>query len=133
MKLIKQTFASLPDFEVNMLANKQESFVRLLDDDEQDIKYSILLTNKEFERLGSGFKVIAVLKNADITEGKGPMLLDKVFKGITNAFKYVEAQKGTYGSEQRLSIGSGVNCYNEGYIYNCLNGFDIKLIALEDA
>lgn len=133
MKLITQTFASLPDFEVNRLTNRQETFVRLLDDDEEDITYSIVLTNEEFEKLGNGFKVVAVFKNADFTEGRGPMCLDKVFKKITNAFKYVEAQKGIFGSKQKLSINAGVNCYGEGYIYNDLNGYSIELIPLEDA
>lgn len=43
-----------------------------------------------------------VLRNADFTEGRGPMLLDCVFVRLKPAQDYVMGQAGIFGSTQRL-------------------------------
>jgi|GEM_PF-6445564 len=42
------------------------------------------------------FDVTAVYKNTDRTEGKGPMVLDRLFTSHSDAVEYVETQKGIY-------------------------------------
>lgn len=48
-------------------------------------------------------EVYVILKNADFTEGRGPMLLHRVCDTFDVAEAYVMAQSGIFGSEQGLS------------------------------
>jgi hypothetical protein len=57
--------------------------------------------------------VYIVLKNADFTEGRGPMFFHKVFKTRQIAHDYIMQQEGIYGTPQRQSTGLENN-YN-GY------------------
>lgn len=59
-------------------------------------------------------QVAIVLKNADFTEGRGPMVLHKVFDTVEHAEAYIITQPGIYGSPQRKD--------NYGW-----NGYDIKV------
>lgn len=45
-------------------------------------------------------EVVVVNKNADFTEGRGPMLVDKIFDSMEAAEAYISAQPGIYGSPQ---------------------------------
>lgn len=57
-------------------------------------------------------QVAIVLKNADFTEGRGPMLLHKVFDTVENAEAYILLQPGIYGSKQGRSPYGGWNGYD---------------------
>ena len=59
-------------------------------------------------------QVAIVLKNADFTEGRGPMVFDKVFDTVEHAEAYIALQPGIYGSKQ----GKGTYGWN---------GYDVKL------
>jgi len=59
--------------------------------------------------------VYIVLKNADFTEGRGPMLLHTVFSDGEEAIKYVEKQKGIFGSPQNVERGKGSYARANGY------------------
>lgn len=56
--------------------------------------------------------VVVVLKNADFTEGRGPMILDKVFDTVKNAEAYIKLQPGIYGSPQRRNGYGDWNGYD---------------------
>ena len=56
-------------------------------------------------------QVFVVLKNADFTEGRGPMLFHKVFATKKAAHDYIMDQEGIYGSKQGVS-SYGYNGYN---------------------
>lgn len=45
-------------------------------------------------------RVFIILKNADFTEGRGPMLFDRVFDTFDNADAYIMTQSGIFGSKQ---------------------------------
>jgi hypothetical protein len=59
--------------------------------------------------------IYCVLMNADFTEGRGPMLLHKVFDTRDAAHRYIMSQAGIFGSEQK---------YDKKY--DSYNGYDIK-------
>lgn len=42
-------------------------------------------------------KVYVVFRNFDMTEGRGPMVLDKIFLDESKARKYMENQSGVMG------------------------------------
>lgn len=44
--------------------------------------------------------VAVVMKNADFTEGRGPMVLHKIFDKVEHAEEYISKQEGIYGSKQ---------------------------------
>lgn len=69
-------------------------------------------------------KIAIVRKNADFTEGKGPMLFHKAFTNEQLAHDYIMMQPGIYGSKQGFS---GVY----GSISN-YNGYSIEMVPLED-
>lgn len=75
--------------------------------------------------------VFVVLKNADFTEGRGPMRLHKIFKTLDNAISYILAQNGVYGSKQYMAIQYGVNINKEPFLYTYFNGYDIKIVEIE--
>jgi hypothetical protein len=76
-------------------------------------------------------QVFMVLKNADFTEGRGPMLPHKCFKSLKDSVDYIMKQPGIYGGEQSLNIMCNVNIYGEVYAYNNFNGYDIKVMKVE--
>lgn len=67
--------------------------------------------------------VCVVLKNADFTEGRGPMLFHAVFSTPEKAREYVMSQDGIYGSKQGKSgyktKDPNIEWYNGYHI--CLN------------
>jgi len=74
----------------------------------------------------------AVLKNADFTEGKGPMLLDKIFRSYDKATQYIMKNEGIYGSRQHSKNYSGVSIYGKPYCVSSFNGYEIKIVNVED-
>jgi len=77
------------------------------------------LKNKE-----KSMKVYVVLKNADFTEGRGPMLLDKVFVTMELARKYVMSKDGICGSKQ--DYNPRVSSKSDEYY----NGYQIKTVEV---
>lgn len=73
-----------------------------------------------------------VTKNSDFTEGRGPMLLDCVFSTIEAAERYVEKQKGIYGSKQYCNITFGINIRKELYGSVFFNGYKIEKVKMEN-
>jgi hypothetical protein len=47
--------------------------------------------------------VFVVLKNADFTEGRGPMFIHRIYETFKLAEEYVMLQSGIYGTKQGLS------------------------------
>lgn len=81
-------------------------------------------------------KVYVVLRNADSTEGRGPMLLHAAFSDGEEAIKYVEKQGGIFGSKQEVVRGKyGHYASGNGYqiveqpVYK--SGEDIETIERE--
>lgn len=48
-------------------------------------------------------KIYLVYKNADMTEGRGPMILDSVWLNKENADNYIDQQQGVMGRECKWS------------------------------
>lgn len=70
--------------------------------------------------------IYIVMKNADFTEGRGPMYIHKVFRDIENAREYIKKQDGIFGSKQdRCDDLCDENC-------EVWNGYDIKIMKFED-
>jgi hypothetical protein len=82
------------------------------------------------EEIPSDPYVVVVTKNADFTEGRGPMVFDKVFTGVDSAVEYIKNQSGIYGSQQGSSNYSGVNIYGTPYCVSGFNGYDIILAPI---
>ncbi len=61
--------------------------------------------------------VYLVNKNADFTEGRGPMLPHRLFKNADDAHNYIMDQSGIFGSDQ----------YKNSYGYN---GYSISEMVL---
>lgn len=57
-------------------------------------------------------EVVVVKKNADFTEGRGPMLVDKIFDSMEAAEAYIAEQPGIYGSKQGKSRYGEWNGYS---------------------
>lgn len=70
--------------------------------------------------------IAIVKKNADFTEGTGPMLFHKAFTTFEIAHKYIMAQPGIYGSSQY----NNPNRTGTNYWYN---GYSIDIVPLEDS
>lgn len=75
-------------------------------------------------------KVFVVLRNADFTEGRGPMLVDSVYSTMEKAIDYILTRDGIYGSKQRITHMIGVNIRGELYAYSTFNGFEIRPTVL---
>lgn len=61
-------------------------------------------------------EIYVVFKNADFTEGRGPMQFHLAFTDGEEAIRYVEKQQGIYGSPQRVERGKyGHFAYGNGY------------------
>lgn len=68
--------------------------------------------------------VAVVLKNADFTEGRGPMLFHSVWDTYENAAEYVSRQDGIYGSKQ-CERGSNYVTEDRNGKYEHWNGYYI--------
>jgi len=64
-------------------------------------------------------EIFNVTKNTDTVEGRGPMVLNATFFNFKDAEKYVLAQSGISGSEQKLNSTIG----DHKWIYN---GYSIE-------
>lgn len=72
-----------------------------------------------------------VLKNADFTEGRGPMVLTgDAYRNYDDAVDYIMSQDGIYGSKQYSQWSNGVNVHGEIYAYVTFNGYEIRAIAV---
>lgn len=72
-----------------------------------------------------------VKKNADFTEGRGPMHFHKLFYHIEDAFNYIMKQDGVYGSVQRTNNYSGISIYGKPYCVSGFNGYDLNPVTIE--
>lgn len=70
-------------------------------------------------------KVFVVMENSDFTEGRGPMVLHKVFADGEVAHNYVMSKEGIFGSTQRQEPTWGINVSGEVYGYHSYNGYEI--------
>ena len=70
--------------------------------------------------------VYIVRRDTDTTEGRGRMIIDKVFVNIENARTYIKSKPGIMGSEQ--------HCYSplDKYGLEGWNGYDIIKMKIED-
>ena len=75
--------------------------------------------------------VFVVLKNADFNEGRGPMLLHKMFASYKDALEYIAKQQGVYGSKQYKNIMYGIDIYGKGYCIESFNGYSISIMNIE--
>lgn len=76
-------------------------------------------------------KVHVVLKNADFTEGRGPMFLHKVFRRLESAELYVSQQGGIFGSQPHRYVNYGVNIHGDLYGSVSWNGYEIRSVDIE--
>jgi hypothetical protein len=75
--------------------------------------------------------VVIVTKNADFTEGRGPMNFHKVFWYLSDAIDYIMTQAGIYGSTQGASNYAGVSIHGKPYCVSGFNGYDVKIVEVE--
>lgn len=66
-----------------------------------------------------------VTRNADFTEGRGPMIPHKLFANPSDAYNYIMRQTGIYGSPQYCQLSLGINIYNDLFGYFNYNGYKI--------
>jgi len=66
-------------------------------------------------------KIYIVKKNADFIEGRGPMIIDKIFLKKEDAVAYIKNNKGIMGGNQY----DKPTIYQNGKV-ECWNGFDIN-------
>jgi len=69
--------------------------------------------------------VFVVTKNTDFTEGRGPMMLHKVFASFDDAHKYIQDQEGIFGSAQSKAADYGDKVTTWSY-----NGYGIKKMQI---
>lgn len=74
-------------------------------------------------------KIFIVLKNADFTVGRGPMLFDKISNALDKAVGYILSQKGVSGSKQYCQIRVGININGYVYGYTSFNGYELKIVG----
>jgi len=77
-----------------------------------------------------GSDAFVVLKNADFNEGRGPLLVDSIFKDVDAAIVYVLQQEGICGTKQRVQTISGRNIHNKVYVYTNFNGYEIQPMTM---
>jgi hypothetical protein len=68
--------------------------------------------------------VYLILKNADFTEGRGPMLTHMIVDSFETAHDYIMKQSGIYGSSQ------GENLSFRGTNYRYYNGYEVKKLPV---
>ena len=73
--------------------------------------------------------IYIVMRNADFTEGRGPMTPDKIFIELSSAYNYIMTKTGIMGSAQ----GSYGNWKQDMDEHNpaCFNGYDIRKEAID--
>lgn len=49
------------------------------------------------------FNVYAAYKNSDMTEGRGPMIMDRVFSKLNDANQYIDNKPGVMGRTSKWS------------------------------
>lgn len=83
-------------------------------------------------------KVYIVMKNADFTEGRGPMLFDCAFEHGKDAVEYVSFQEGIYGSPQLVQMNTyGHYAYANGYlidevvVHQSIDAMEAAQVALQ--
>lgn len=133
-------------------ATKDPNFVQYDNDLKCKNPYVFTVSMKGFVLIGGGYETLekaenarknffykfdpfdymaVVLKNADFTEGNGPMVFHKLFKYPEDAHDYVMSQEGIYGSEQYHQISYGINSVGELYHIQFYNGYNIILAKIE--
>lgn len=133
-------------------ATKDPKFVQYDNDLKCENPYGFTVSFKGFILFGGGYEtpekakaarknfltkfniddyMAVVLKNADFTEGNGPMVFHKLFKYPEDAHDYVMSQEGIYGSKQYHQISYGINSFGELYHIQYYNGYNIILAKIE--
>jgi len=75
--------------------------------------------------------VCVILKNNDFTEGRGPMVVHKIYKNYDKAVSYILTQSGIMGSKQSSTNYVGVNISGSPYCVSGFNGYEIKIMTVE--
>lgn len=75
--------------------------------------------------------VFIVQKNADFTEGRGPMCLHLVFETYKDAYDYIQDQDGIYGSAQYKEPYSYYTKQVEPVTHWSFNGYDITQVKVK--
>lgn len=78
------------------------------------------------------YDAFIVLKNADFTEGRGPMLYNALFNDYDKAVAYAMSHEGIFGSKQGPEITMMLNTSNEVFGYVRFNGYKIIPAIYED-
>ena len=81
------------------------------------------LAVEDFE--SSEVTLFIVTKNADFTEGRGPMVYHKAFRTFDDAVEYVMKQDGIYGSAQGARNNAGISITGTPYVVSSFNGYNI--------
>ncbi len=74
--------------------------------------------------------IFIVNKNADFTEGRGPMRFDSAFRNVDDAVLYILGQVGIYGSKQGVQNYPGININGAPYVVSGFNGYELKAVQL---
>lgn len=100
---------------------------------ERDFDFFKKMADTEFERqdyrmandveLNTPTNIYVVLKNADFTEGRGPMLYHAVFRNKEHAVNYIMDQDGIFGSTQNSTPSSRTNA--AGTMHEYYNGYTL--------
>ncbi len=72
-----------------------------------------------------------VLKNADFTEGRGPMVPVKIFSSPSKAHGWIMSQEGIQGTVPWFQLNYGVNIQGDLYCITSYNGYKIRLMDVE--
>jgi len=134
LKVIYKPVMELKDslgLDIRELKNPDERYVLISDEKEKNNDFSLVMPEREFKGLPNDYCIL-VEKSCDFTEGRGSMIIHRLFKSITQAFNYVSQQTGIYGSSQYHYIRAGININGQTYIYNSFNGYDISLMQIEE-
>ena len=83
------------------------------------------------EHLQGDDVICVVMRNADFTEGKGPMVFHKAFRSFESATRYIMGQSGIYGTRQGARNYAGVSNAGRPYIVSGFNGYQIQFARLE--
>ena len=73
-------------------------------------------------------KVYIIQRNADFTEGRGPMLYDRTFNSLELAEEFIMSKKGIMGTPQKYSPS-----YSYPSIYREYNGYRIIIAEVLDS
>ena len=69
-------------------------------------------------------KIAIVTKNADFTEGRGPMIFHRAYDSYDASVAYIQTQRGIYGSEQ-YKTATAMNLDNSHF-----NGYAVEMVEL---